>query len=98
MYKIISVTDKDGNIKQSFMDELKSNHDNLSGDFYYDIEELKRRAEFGIIVSCGFVWNDDTSKMLRTSQVEEVVDDGNIVTIVTRNSVYVFERMEENNA
>ena len=35
MYKIVNVTDKEGHIKQDFIDELKSVHLNLSGEILY---------------------------------------------------------------
>lgn len=40
MYKIVSVTDKSGNVKWDFINDMKSKHgDELLGDFvYYDIK------------------------------------------------------------
>ena len=42
-----------------------------------------------------FMWNDNSGKMLETSSVEEYVDNGDKVKVVTRNSVYYLEK--ENN-
>lgn len=92
MYKIISVTDKDGNDKVEFMDELKSKHGDLSGEFVY-FNFMLSGIENGAKPSCCFEWNDDSGKMLRTSSVESISEWDNKIKIVTRNSVYVFEEM-----
>lgn len=88
MYKIINVTDREGNVKQEFIDELKFVHPNLCGEILYP--ELTK-------VCCHFcfAWNDNTDKMLRTSTIEEYENDGDTVKVVTRNSIYYLEK--ENN-
>ena len=85
MYKITNITDREGNIKQDFIDELKSVHLNLCGEILYP--ELTK-------VGCHFcfVWSDDTDKMLRTSTIEEYENNGDTVKVVTRNSIYYLEK------
>ena len=93
MYKIISVTDKDGNDKVEFMDELKSKHGDLSGEFVY-FDFMLSGIENGTKPRCCFEWNDSSGKMLKTSTVESISEWDNKIKIVTRNSVYMFEKME----
>ena len=88
MYKIVNVTDRDGNIKQAFIDELKNVHPDLSGEILYP--ELTKAGGHLCLL-----WNDDTGKMLRTSTIEEYVANGNTIKVVTRNSIYYLEK--ENN-
>lgn len=88
MYKIVNVTNKQGNIKQDFINEMKSVHPNLTGEIMY--------PKYNIPGNCFcFVWNDDTDKMLRTSTIEEYDDNGSTIKVVTRNSIYYLEK--ENN-
>lgn len=85
MYKIINVTDKEGNIKQDFIDDLKSIHPNMSGEISYP-EFTKVGSHF-----C-FIWNDETNRMLRTTIIEEYENNGNDIKVVTRNSIYYLEK------
>lgn len=62
MYKITNVTDRSGNIKQNFIDELKSVHSNLSGEILYP--ELTNVGGY-----FRFVWDDDSGKILKTSTI-----------------------------
>ena len=92
MYKITSVTDKEGSVKQEFIDDMKAKHgEELLGDFIY-YEHMKSNLEHK--PCCCFEWADNSGKMLRTSYVESVTEYDNIIKIVTENSVYVFERVE----
>ena len=85
MYKIANVTDREGIVKQDFINELKLDHPNLCGYILYP--ELTK-------VGCHFcfVWNDDTDKMLRTSTIEEYYNDVDTIKVVTRNSIYYLEK------
>lgn len=92
MYKIISVTDKSGNVKLEFINDMKSKHgDELLGDFVY-YEHMKNNLENK--PCCCFEWADNSGKMLRTSWVESMSEWDNKVKIATMNSVYVFEKVE----
>ena len=92
MYKITSVTDKSGNIKQNFIDDMKAKHgEELLGDFIY-YEHMKSNLEHK--PCCYFEWADNSGKMLRTSCVESISEYDNIIKIATENSVYVFEMVE----
>ena len=92
MYKIVSVTDKSGNVKWDFIDDMKSKHgDELLGDFVY-YEHMKNNIENK--PCCYFEWADNSGKMLRTSWVESVSEYDAIIKIATRNSVYLFEKVE----
>ena len=94
MYKIINITDRNGIIKQSPIDELKLTHPNLLGDFiYYDY--MMSSIINGSESRCCFEWADDSGKMLRTSPVKSVSECDGIIEVVTMNSVYTFEKVEE---
>ena len=92
MHKITNVTDRQGVVKQEFIDDMKSAHgDELLGDFiYYDY--MKSNIENK--PCCCFEWADNSGKMLRTSWVESVSEYDAIIKIATRNSVYLFEKVE----
>ena len=90
MYKIISITDKQGNDKS---DSARQSHPQLLGDFYY-LDMLKSGVANGTQPRCCFIWADDTDKMMRTSPVESMSEWDNKIKVVTMNSVYVFERVE----
>ena len=90
MYKIISITDKQGNDKS---DSYRQSHPQLLGDFYY-LDILKSGVANGTQPSCCFIWADDTDKMMRTSRVQSMSEWDGKIKIVTENSCYVFERVE----
>ena len=92
MYKITSVTDKEGSVKQEFIDDMKAKHgEELLGDFIC-YEHMKNNLEYK--PHCCFIWADNSGKMMRTSYVESVTEYDNIIKIATENSVYVFEKVE----
>ena len=89
MYKIINVTDREGNVKEKFMEELEVMHPGMCGKLLYPItKEL-----MGMIRMC-FIWTDNSDKVLRTSIIEDYEVKGNIVTVTTANSIYTLERMD----
>ena len=91
MYRITNVTDKEGNVKQEFIDELKVVHPKLVGKIL-NKEVLKS----DLFMDClHFEWADDSNKMLKTSMVTDYVEDGDKIIVTTMNSVYTFEK--ENN-
>ena len=91
MYKIISITDKQGVDKS---EPHRQSHPQLLGEFYY-LDMLKSGVTNGYEPHCYFIWADDSNKMMRTSRVESITEYNNIVKIVTMNSVYTFEKVEE---
>lgn len=86
MYKITSIKDRNGIDKIDFYNEMKEIHSNMSGNILYP-EYTKVGGHFCL------VWDDDTEKMLRTSTIEDLVDNGNIIIVTTRNSVYTLEKV-----
>ena len=85
IYRIVNITDRKGNVKQDFIDELHIIHTELVGEILYP-ELIKVGGHF-----C-FVWNDDTGKMLRTSTIEDYFNNKDTVKVVTRNSIYSLEK------
>ena len=90
MYKIISITDHSNNDKSA---SIRQSHPQLLGDFYY-LDMLKSGVSNGIEPHCGFMWADDSDKMMRTSRVQSMSEWDNKIKVVTENSVYIFERVE----
>ena len=91
MYKIISITDSQGNDKS---ESARQAHPQLLGEFE-NLNLLKDEIANGTQPRCYFIWADDSNKMLRTSRVQSITEYNNIVKIVTMNSVYTFEKVEE---
>lgn len=91
MYRIVNITDREGNIKQEFINELKAIHPNLIGEIL-DKEVLKNNLFLSYL---NFKWADNSNKMLRTSMVMDYVEDRDKIVVTTMNSVYIFEK--ENN-
>ena len=90
MWKIVSITNHDGKIKQEFYDEIKAIHPNMSGEILYP-HLLK-------VGSCLCLeWDDDSCKMLRTSKITKIREEEFKLIITTRNSVYTLEEVKENN-
>lgn len=87
MYKIINVTDKQGNPKTYFIEDMKTIHPTLSG-------ELINRELFESGYCMSLKWNDASEKMLQTSWIENYEEVDNILTVTTRNSIYILERID----
>ena len=90
MYKIISITDKQGVDKS---DITRQSHPQLLGEFE-NLNLLKGEITNGNQPCCYFIWADDTDKMMRTSRVESMSEWDDKIKIVTENSCYLFERVE----
>lgn len=91
MYRIVNVTDREDNVKQEFINELKVIHHELVGKIL-NKEALKSDLFMGCL---HFEWADDSNKMLKTSMVMDYVEDGNKIVVTTMNSVYTFEKVKE---
>ena len=90
-YKLIHATDKLGNDKS--LSEFESAHPSMTGEAYnFDI--FKESVEMGNQPCFMFIWDDDSNKVLRTSNVEKVIERNNGFTIITMNSVYEFEEVK----
>ena len=89
MYKITNVTDRNGNVKEEFIEEMKEYHPSLSGEILHH-KDLRS----GMIPVLCLRWNDASGKMLRTSTVEDYEEMEDIITITTRNSIYTLERIK----
>ena len=90
MYKIISITDSQGNDKSH---STRQSHPELLGDFYY-LDMLKSGVSNGTQPCCCFIWEDNPDKMMRTSRVQSMSEWDDKIKIVTMNSCYVFERVK----
>ena len=90
MYKIINVTDRDGNVKEEFMKELETNHPEMAGQLLYPItKDLK-----GLIRMC-FVWTDNSDTVLSTSIVEDYQETKELLKVITENSIYTLEKINK---
>ena len=90
-YKLIHATDKLGNDKS--LSEFESAHPSMIGEAYnFDI--FKESVGMGNQPCFMFIWDDDSNKVLRTSNVEKVIEYKDGFKIVTMNSVYEFEEVK----
>jgi len=89
LYKIISITDKQGNDKSHY---ATSEHPQLLGDFYC-LSTFRCDVLSGYEPYCCFIWEDNPNKMMMTSRVESISEWDNKIKIVTKNSIYVFEEV-----
>ena len=90
MYKIISITDLQGNDKS---DSTRQSHPQLLG-YFQRLYEFRGLVANGTHPRCCFIWADDTDKMMRTSPVQSMSEWDGKIKIVTMNSVYLFEKVE----
>lgn len=90
-YRIVNVTDKDFNVKQDFIEQMKKSHPSMSGEILYP--DCLMPGTFLMLV-----WDDCSGKMLRTSRVEKItgkiISGDQYLTIITRNSIYTLERIK----
>lgn len=85
MYRMIKAVGYDGTDK---LNDISAQH-SLIGTFYW-----------GLTVGSpiGFVYNDDSGKMMRSSTIQEIVYCNNQIRIKTRNTEYWFEKVEGQDA
>lgn len=82
MYRMIKAESNDGIDK---LDEIKKNH-SLEGFFW---------MQPFVGVPFLFQYNDNSGKTRQSSTVREVVTVNNQMRIITNNTEYVFEKVEE---
>ena len=86
MYKIIYLTDRDGNVKEAFIQEMKQNHPNMCGELLFS-------GWLEIGSSLCLVWDDDSNKMLRTSRiVNDVIREEGKIIVTSMNTIYTLEK------
>lgn len=90
MYKIINVTDREGNVKEEFMKEMAAAHPGMSGKLLYPIN--KNLVNTYLISLC-LVWTDRSDKMLRTSTILDYSEQDNLIIVTTMNSIYTLEKI-----
>lgn len=91
MYRIVSVTDKNGKLKKDFMDKMKAAHPSLEGEILN--EDLLQSNMF--LGNLRFKWNDDSGKMLATSYVIDCNRTEDKLVVSTMNSVYTLELVKD---
>ena len=80
MYRLISYEGKDGTNKLNRVSDIHS----LEGEFYW----------MPLIGgSIGFKYNDGSGKLLHSSPIEEMVEEDDLLKIVTNNSIFVFKEV-----
>ncbi len=87
MYKVTNVTDRNGNIKHDAIAEIKELSPDMTGTILYP-EFMKPDNRF-----C-FLWSGDSGRMMRTSLIEVVDENGDVLHITTKNTEYWLEKME----
>ncbi|WP_143322843.1 hypothetical protein [Clostridium sp. HBUAS56010] len=87
MYKITNVTDRNGNVKHDAIKEIIELCPDMTGEILYP-EFMKPGNRF-----C-FLWNGDSGRMMRTSLIEDIEEDGNVLHVTTMNTEYWLEKVE----
>lgn len=85
MYKIVNITDKNGNRKDNFYKELSNTHPDMIG---MPPENIKVGS------SLLFFWDDDTTKILKTSPVTNRKINRESIVVETENSIYYLQKVE----
>lgn len=91
MYKIINVTDREGNVKEKFMKELEAAHPGMSGKLLYP---LNKNLVDTFLTGLCLVWTDNSDKMLRTSTILDYSEQDNLIIVTTLNSIYTLEKID----
>lgn len=87
LYKIVSVTDKNGNVKKDAIVQMKEVCSSLIGQVLY-LGTYKAGDRFCML------WNNDSDRMLRTSPLEcELKNENNNIVVTTRNSIYYLKKV-----
>ena len=88
LYKVVSVTDKNGKVDQSRIDAIKDICESMTGELLYP--ELVKPG------SCLFLlWNNDSGKMMRTSEIESIESKVGWMKVITKNTIYELEAASE---
>ena len=90
-YKLIHATDKLGNDKP--LSTFESSHPSIIGEAY-NFDMFKESVKMGNQPCFMLIWDDDSNRVLRTSNVEKVIESDNGFTIVTMDSIYEFEEVK----
>ena len=87
LYRIVLVTDKNGEVNQERIDAIKDICESMAGEIVY--------PEHVIPGNClCLLWNNDTGRMMRTSSIESVESNDKRMKVVTRNTIYYLEAVE----
>lgn len=85
MYRITKVTDKEGNIKTSSIEQIKAICPEMTGEILYkEFMQLGNRF-------C-FLWSGDSGRIMRTSPIEAISKTGNMLHVSTLNTEYWLEK------
>lgn len=91
-YKLTFITDRDGTPKLQQYSDIEKNH-SLYG-YIYHLEHLKDVISNGGIGCLCFEYDDHSEKMMRTSRVESINHKDGKLEVITMNSVYMFEEVD----
>lgn len=83
MDSIVSITDREGNLKQEQMQNIINTYGGLDGEILY--KDLTKTN--GCLC---FVYANQDNKMMRTSTVEQLDKFDDKWIVKTRNSIYTF--------
>lgn len=87
LYKIISVTDKNGEVDQERIDAIKDICDSMTGEIPY--------PDYVSPGNCFcLLWDNDSGRMMRTSSIESVESNDKRMKVITRNTIYILEVVE----
>lgn len=87
LYKVVSVTDKNGKIDQERINAIKDICESMIGEIVYP-EHVIPGNRFCLL------WSNDSGRMMRTSSIESVESNDKMMKVVTRNTIYYLEVVE----
>ena len=87
LYKIVSVTDKNGNVDHRRIAAIKDICESMTGEILYP--EMVRPGNCLCVL-----WSNDSGKMMRTSTIESVEVNAQRIKVTTRNTIYELEMIE----
>lgn len=86
MYKITKVTDKEGNLKISSIEQIKDICPEMTGEILYGDLGQQVGSRF-----C-FLWSGDSGRMMRTSPIESISETDKIIHVSTMITEYWLEK------
>ena len=87
LYKVVSVTDKNGKIDQERINAIKDICENMIGEIAYP-EHVIPGNRFCLL------WSNDSGRMMRTSPIELVESNDEYIRVITQNTVYELKEVD----
>lgn len=87
IYKIVSVTDKNGNVDHERISAIKDICESMAGEILYP--DMVRPGNCLCVL-----WDNHSGRMMRTSVIESVKSNDKRIKVTTRNTIYELEEID----